>query len=246
MSVFKNVLVLCVAAGVPCSAQSLKGSDASINRMYRQARAEKLAFYETPRGVRRAVDAGRLRRLVPDSNFTLHQVGYPFVRPATLTFVERLGAQYRRACGEPLRVTSAVRPSTRQPANSVDKSVHPTGMAIDLHKPADGECRAWLRETLLELEDAGVLEATEEFSPPHFHVAVYPTPYRKYIAERARATQAARQAMTRTIAYRIRPGDTLSEIARDHDTTVEAIQRANDLDGTLIQAGDEILIPIGR
>src|SRR5262249_3709552 len=122
-------------------------------------------------------------------DFTLHQVAYPFVQPATLTFVRRLAAQYRAACGEPLEITSAVRPATRQPPNSVAQSVHPTGMAVDLHKPNDAACRRWLQETLLELESAGVLEATEEFAPPHFHVAVYPTPYARYVA-RQRVAQA--------------------------------------------------------
>ena len=158
--------------------------------MYRRARAERLTFYETPRGVQRAVTAGRLERLVPDGSFELYKVGYPFAHAASKTFVERLGAQYSNTCGEPLVVTSAVRPATRQPANSVARSVHPTGMAIDLRKPNDPDCRKWLRSTLLDLERAGVLEATEEFGPPHFHVAVYPTAYRRYVAQRTRSADA--------------------------------------------------------
>jgi hypothetical protein len=194
MSMLGRLLVL-FATAAPCAAQSLAGSNASIDRMYRHARAEKLSFYETPRSVRKAVETGRLVRLVPNGNFTLHEVGYPFVRPATATFVERLGAQYRQACGEPLEITSAVRPATRQPGNSVKKSVHPTGMAVDLHKPESAACRSWLRRTLLELENAGVLEATEEFAPPHFHVAVYPTPYMRYVAKRARAARSLSSAL---------------------------------------------------
>jgi hypothetical protein len=183
---------LVVVAASPCAAQSLEGSNASINRMYRHARAERLSFYETPRGVRNAVAAGRLVRLAPNDDYTLHKVGYPYARPTTLTFVERLGAQYRAACDEPLPITSAVRPATRQPANSVGRSVHPTGMAIDLRKPDDAKCRRWLRDTLLELERAGVIEATEEFGPPHFHVAIFPTPYRRYVAERTRGLAQSR------------------------------------------------------
>lgn len=178
----------------PCVAQSLNGSRASVNRMYRQARAEKLAFYETARGVRKAVARGQLVELVPNEDFQLHAVAYPYVRPMTRTFVRRLAAQYRDACGEPLEVTSAVRPATRQPENSVARSVHPTGMAVDLHKPDDSGCLDWLRSTLRELERAGVLEATEEFSPPHFHVAVYPSPYRRYVAGRTDSESRARIA----------------------------------------------------
>lgn len=159
--------------------------------MYRRARAEKLRFYETNRGVRNAVRQGSLVRLVPDRNFTLHKVGYPYVRPATRTFVERLGAQYREACGEQLVVTSAVRPGNRQPANSTAHSVHPTGMAVDLRKPDSGDCLHWLRSTLLDLENAGMLEVTEEHAPPHFHVAIFPREYRQYVSARQSADRRA-------------------------------------------------------
>jgi len=178
----------------PCVGQSLRGSRASVNRMYYQARAEKLAFYETARGIRNAVSRGQLVELVPNENVQLHQVAYPYVRPTTRTFVQRLAEQYRDACGEPLEITSAVRPATRQPANSVARSVHPTGMAVDLHKSDDAACLEWLRSRLRELESHGVLEATEEFSPPHFHVAVYPSPYRRYLAARSESESKARIA----------------------------------------------------
>jgi hypothetical protein len=37
---------------------------------------------------------------------------------------------------------------------------------------------------LLDLERRGLLEATEERRPAHFHVAVYSTPYARYVASR--------------------------------------------------------------
>ena len=188
-----GLLFLTVSAQ-PGSAQSLRGSRASVERMHRQARAERLSFFETPRSVRRAVTAGRLVRLEADTTFRLHRVGYPYVRPATRTFVTRIAAQYMDVCGEPLVVTSAVRPATRQPGNSSAQSVHPTGMAIDLRRPDTGPCLRWLRETLLDLERAGVLEATEERAPAHFHVAVFPTPYVRYVAARAKSDERSRVA----------------------------------------------------
>jgi LysM repeat protein len=232
----------------PAGAQSLHGSTASVDRMYRHARNEDFSFFETTSSVKRAVTKGLLVRLEPSETFTLHEVGYPYVRPATLTFVQRLAPQFVDACGEPLQVTSAVRPATRQPSNSVAKSVHPTGMAVDLHKPSDPRCRAWLRETLLELEGSGVIEATEEFAPPHFHVAVYSTPYRRYVTAltRSAATEVASSAGTGdVVTYRVRPGDTLWDIARAHDTTVAAILSANHLDDDTIQPGQDLLIPDG-
>jgi hypothetical protein len=175
-------------------AQSLRGSRASIERMYRHARREGLSFFQTPASVRRAVDARRLVRLEPNASYDLHQVTYPYVRPATRTFVRRIAEQYSAACGEPLVVTSGVRPATRQPANSTARSVHPTGMAVDFRKPQTGNCLRWLRETLLDLEGEGVLEATEEQSPAHFHVAVFSTEYTRYVAMKRKAdSRLARQ-----------------------------------------------------
>jgi len=236
-----------LVAAVPCPAQSLRGSLASVDRMYRQARAERLPFYETASGVRRAVAAGRLESLASDTELTLHAIGYPYVRPMTRTFVKRLAVPYQTTCGERLEVTSAVRPATRQPPNSVAQSVHPTGMAVDFHKPADQKCLRWLRQTLSELERAGVLEVTEEFAPPHFHVAVYQTPYRRWLAARDAASQRRELASSRSprSSYRVRVGDTLWEIARAHDVTVDALKDANNLENSVIQPGQELRIPSG-
>ncbi len=242
-------LIGCAAlSAAPCAAQSLHGSLASVKHMYHEARREGFTFFSTPSSVRKAVAAGYLVRLVPDGNFTLHDVSYPFVRPAVLTFVDRLGTEYRNACGETLEITSAVRPASLQLPNSVARTVHPTGMAVDLHKSSNRACRAWLRETLLELERTGVLEATEEFSPPHFHVAVYPAPYTRYVAKLADAStvRLASNGEVDLERYRVREGDTLWDIAREHDTSVHAIKLANDLDGSLIQPGDTLLIPSRR
>jgi hypothetical protein len=236
-----TVLMLVVRVDT-LSAQSLRGSRASINRMYRHAVSEKLHFYETAWGVRNAADKGVLVRLVPNEDFTIHAVSFPFVREPTRTFVHRLASQYRDACDEQLVVTSATRPESRQPANSTARSVHPTGMAVDLRKPTKGSCLRWLRQTLLELEDAGLLEATEEYGPPHFHVAVYLTPYRRYVMARTRGGRTVQLASS-SDHYRVRVGDTLWDIARAHDTTVERIQEANHLGGSVITPGQDLVIP---
>lgn len=173
-----------VALALPASggAQSLRGSPASVARMYRGARAEGLRFYTTPAAVRAATRSGKLARIASTENVAVDDdVRYPYARPTTGTFVERLGAQYHAACGERLVVTSGVRPSTRQPANATRRSVHPTGMAVDLRKP-EGRCLTWLRRSLLDLEQAGVIEATEEHDPAHFHVAVFQSTYRRYLS----------------------------------------------------------------
>ena len=57
---------------------------------------------------------------------------------------ERLGGQYRGACGEQLVITSLTRPATLQPRNASERSVHPTGMALDIRYSWDRSCRRWL------------------------------------------------------------------------------------------------------
>jgi LysM repeat protein len=193
------LLAAASAVARPAGAQSLRGSPESVERMYQEAQREQLQFSETARDVHAVAASGALVRLTAGRDLTLRNVAFPYVTPATQAFVERLGRQHRTACGKPLMITSAARPTTRQPANSVAQSVHPTGMAVDLRKPT-GRCLRWLRETLLELEDAGVIEATEERRPPHFHVAVFPTSYTRYAAVHGTPTTEPERAVATTTA----------------------------------------------
>jgi len=237
--------VLAPAAG---EAQTLRGSPSSVERMYRQARSHALPFYSTPRGVRAAAADGELVRLSGNSNYRVAGVTYPYALATTRTFVQRLAEQYRAVCGEKLVITSAMRPSSFRLFNSVDKSVHPAGMAVDIRIPPRSRCRTWLRQRLLHLESKGVAEATEERRPPHFHVAVFPGPYRRYIGDEPKPT--ARKAPARTerpaaarATYRVRSGDSLWSIARRHGTSVERLRAANDLSGTRVKPGQTLAIP---
>jgi hypothetical protein len=178
------VLVLALAgalAPAPATAEnvevSLSGSRASMVRQNRIAKSEAYSFLRTPIQVRRFVDDGRLVVLRGNGNYRLANVGYPYARPVVQAFVERLAQQYHTACGEPLVVTSLTRPANRQPRNASPLSVHPAGMAVDLRVPTRTSCRNWLTKQLLSLEEQGVIDATRERNPPHFHVAVFPGAY---------------------------------------------------------------------
>lgn len=173
-----------LAAAPAAGAQSLRGSRHAVRRVWHYAHRHDYAFARTSRGVRRAVHDGTLVRLHPNGDYELHEVSFPYTTPATRRFVTRLAAQYHAYCGEPLVVTSAVRPTSVQPANASEYSVHPTGIAVDLRRPESTRCAAWLRRNLLILEKRGVLDATEEHHPAHFHVAVYAAAYREYLASR--------------------------------------------------------------
>ena len=126
-------LLLGGVEGVP--AQSLRGSSASLDRQVAQARRHDFTHLASPPQVRRFVDAGLLVHLSGNRDYTLVDVSFPFARPEVRLFVERLSSQYRGACGEQLVVTSLTRPLSHQPRNASDRSVHPTGMAIDLRVP---------------------------------------------------------------------------------------------------------------
>ena len=48
----------------------------------------------------------------------------------------------------------------------------------------------------------------------------------------------------RWVRYRIRPGDSLILIARKHNTTVEVVRQINGIRGSMIRAGDHLMIPV--
>ncbi len=246
------------------SAQSLRGSSASLDRQVAQARRHDFTRLTGAAQVRRFVDAGLLVHVAGNRDYTLVDVSFPFARPEVRLFIERLSSQYRQACNERLVVTSLTRPLSHQPRNASDRSVHPTGMAVDLRVPA-GRCRGWLEEVLLSLEARGVLEATRERRPPHYHVALYPKPYAAYVrastaggaggsAETARAAGGSETAQAAggsggtpaaavAAVHVVRRGDSLDRIARRYGATVEGLRRANGLRSSLIHPGQSLRVP---
>ncbi len=136
-----------------------------------------LTFYRTPSEIDRAVADGKLVQLTGDATYELSRgVGFSYATKEARQFVLAFAPQYVAACGTPLMVTSAARPTSRQPRNSNPYSVHPTGIAVDLRRPPAGPCQRWLRGALAALEDQGFIEATEERHPVHLHVAVLTSP----------------------------------------------------------------------
>ena len=270
-----SLLLLAAVAAAPVAAQtSLRGSPQSVDRMHRQALNHDVTFHRSPASVKKAQKAGTLVRLSGGRNLQMASVNYPYVLPSTRTFVPRLAEQYRAHCGEKLVVTSGVRPGSFRLMNAHEKSVHPTGMAIDLRKPRQPKCLNWLRKNLVSLEGEGVIEATEERNPPHFHVAVYPRPYTRYVGGQKGGGEALAQAESGgngenekadsapkakgdakaksggktngSTRYRVRKGDNLSTIAKRHGTTVKQIQRANGMKSSRLQPGQTLDIPTER
>ena len=236
-------LSLFLAAGFdPVQGQALRGSEASLNRAYVRAEDHDFTFLQTRAQVQRFVDAGYLVRFGRSRDFVLHDVSFPYSRPEVKLFVQRLGAQYRRACGEELVVTSLTRPLSEQPRNASTLSVHPTGMAVDFRASLNSVCRYWLESTLVYLEAAGVLEATRERRPSHYHVAVFPEPYAAYVSDELASALSGNRA-TAPSRYMVRDGDSLWAIARRHGTTVPKLRAANDIRGSRIYAGQLLTVP---
>ena len=269
-------LFLLVGA-LPAHAQSpLRGSRKAMKRQNNVAQNQDYTFLRSSNDVQRFVDGGLLVRVRSTSSLKLANVSFPYARPAVKLFAERLSQQYQGACGNKLVVTSLTRPLSRQPWNASELSVHPAGMALDLRVSERRACRRWLESTLVELEKKGVLEATRERRPPHYHVAVFPTQYQNYVAQLDRGpttvqlaaeTAAEPQSAAPKVAelekpsfasivplpssskpatYKVRAGESLWTIARKHGVTVTALKRANDLRSSTIRPGQVLSIPRPR
>ena len=211
-----------------------------MDRQNQQARQHGFTFLRDGNHVRAFASSGLLVPVPGNGNYQLNAVSFPYARPEVKLFVERLSSQFRAACGEQLVITSLTRPLAGQPRNASSRSVHPTGMALDIRRHNTPACRSWLERVLLSLEGSRVLEVSLEQRPPHYHVALFPDPYRKYVV--ALGAGRAVAAGTYTVARK----DTLWRIAQNHGTTPGAIQRANNLRGTTIYPGQQLRIPDAR
>ena len=234
------VTIVLLACGVRLHGQSLRGSARSLDRQNLQATQHDFTFLRDSAQLRRFVGADLLVPVTGNHDYVLKKdVSFPYARPEVRLFIDRLSGQYRRACGDQLVVTSLTRPRSHQPRNASPRSVHPTGMAIDLRRPRRSTCRQWLERVLLSLESRRVLEATAERSPPHFHVAIFPEAYRDYVARITSRTP------VQPTTYTVRRHDSLWTIARRHGTTPGAIRLENGLRSTVIHPGQRLRFPAG-
>ena len=215
--------------------QSLRPSAASLDRQNREANRHGFTFLRAPSDIERQVDAGLLVPVTGNESVYLKEVSFPYAQPEVRDFVGLLGTKYREACGDQLVVTSLTRARTRQPRNASERSVHPTGMALDLRRPWTRACRSWLEQTLLTMEDSGILEATLEANPAHYHLAVFPRQYREIGED---LLESGRRSL-----YRVARGDTLWRIASRHSTSVTAVKQANGLRSNRIFVGQILKLP---
>jgi LysM repeat protein len=234
--------------------ESLRGSKASVEKMYDFAQRYRYPFYLTPTTLDDAIAKQKLVPLTGDENYELTRgVGFSYATVEARDFITQFAPQYLAACGVPLTVTSAARPMSRQPRNANPHSVHPTGIAVDIRRPYPGPCLTWVRNALAQLEERGFVEATEEHHPVHLHIAVLRAPGARFtLPDLTNGVRVARQPTTpvitpvttatangdvslaaatndwaRTRVYVVRDGDTLWDVAQKTGVSVNALARVN-------------------
>ena len=202
-------------------AGDLDGSSSSMAAQHEVAVESDYSFLRRPADVEHLVKLGRLVEVTGNTDYTLSKVSFPYTRPEVLSFIEHLAVEYRRFARARLVVTSLTRPTSLQPRNAHDLSVHPAGMAVDLRVPANAEVRSWLEARLLELEEAGAVDVTRERNPPHYHVAVFAGKYAP-IAARLDSTWAAEKVVADSVAR----ADSIA-IARAADSVAAQASRSS-------------------
>lgn len=260
-------LVLLASAAPALSAQSaaLRGSHDKMLRQYSIADSSDYPLLQTGAEVEQYAELGVLVVVDPTPDLELKKVSFAVTRPEVRTFVRRLARQYHEACSEPMTVTSLTRPVDEQPDNASELSVHPAGMAVDLRRPTRRACRRWLEKTLLALQGEGVLDATRERHPAHYHVALYPQRYTALLETQGgpgddaapatatpadvtsvapgRSRLASADIRERAATYQVQRGDTLRRIAARHGVTVAMLKRANRIRGSRVTPGTVLRIP---
>ncbi len=165
----------------PLSSQTLIGSPESMDRQNRQAELQAFTYLRNPEDIEVFVRHGLLVYVPGNGDYQVDGASFRYARPEVKRFLEWMGHLERAGCGEPLVATSLVRPKSHQPRNASIHSVHPTGMAMDLRRSFRTTCRSLLESTLLDLEGRGILEATKERFPAHYHVALFPEAFSNYL-----------------------------------------------------------------
>jgi hypothetical protein len=167
---------------------SLRGSPASMARQNHVANLHDLSRIADSESLDSMCRANSLVPLPSNRHIRINQKldrRRRFCLPWTRTYLEKLAAEYHKLFGEPLQVNSAVRTVAHQktlrvtngnaaPATGPTASSHLTGATVDIAKlPCSAKGLAWLRTRLLADEQAGLIEATEEFQQAVFHVMVF-------------------------------------------------------------------------
>lgn len=212
---------------------SLRGSPNSMVRQNDVAKTLGYKFVKTPDQLSTLVDEGKFVAIPGNENHVvLKTVSYPYARPELRLFIERLSEQYHEATGERLVVTSLTRPTTEQPRNSHELSVHPTGIAVDLRISDRRASQQWLESVLLKLERQNLLDVTRERWPPHYHVALFPAEYANHVELMVGAEALAEALEFKDVKEEERSEENVRSAPETATTAAVAIPPMNQNDGS--------------
>lgn len=172
----------------PVSRYTLRGTHDSLVRQNARAEQDSLERIEDDADLQDRIARGMLVR-VPDSGGLIVNPGLPedrrYCRPWTADFLANLGRDYQAKFHKSLIVSSAVRTVEYQKRlmrtnhNAAEAegdivSPHLTGATIDIAKSGLSKKEMlWMRNQLLNYQNAGVLDVEEEFRQRCFHITVY-------------------------------------------------------------------------
>jgi hypothetical protein len=172
----------------PVSRYTLRGTHDSLVRQNARAEQDSLERIEDDADLQDRIARGFLVR-VPESSGLIVNPGLPddrrYCRPWTADFLADLARAYQAQFHTALIVSSAVRTVEYQKRlmrtnhNAAEAegdivSPHLTGATIDIAKSGLSKKQMlWMRNQLLNYQNAGVLDVEEEFRQRCFHITVY-------------------------------------------------------------------------
>ncbi len=186
----------------------------ALSGPFRYAKDSGYEFAATKERLLELVKEGTLVELEETESLKFNNVSRPYALPVVAEFVYRIADQYNygQRCG-PLWLNGAARDIAFQQTlgNGSAKSVHPTGMPIDLkstgHTP---RCRDWLENTLLEIEAAKRIDFTKERSPAHYHISVATHEYEAWLERRRTVADSETDWLRKALFYEGGPKETVA------------------------------------
>jgi len=177
---------------------------------------------------------GRVRRAIKQNRAQGKPAGYPHLnlRRETMHYVPKLMA-VKRIVADPGKYGLTLAPIPNQPYFAIID----VGAQIDLSIVAEA---ANISTDLLRDLNPGFRRWATDPSGPHR--ILVPVDARRRVADTL-ASLPSDQRM-RWARHQIRHGDTLSQIARRYGISVAALRTSNRLHGSLIRAGDTLLVPL--
>ncbi len=227
--------------------QSLRGSTASLDRQERAAQIHDFTYIASPGEVERFVKAGYLVQVRAKRGFrpergilSFPSSGNPDLHSSACQSVsgglwgETGGNQHDPAPFSTAR--KCIRPAPFIPPGWPSTYGGVTARPVDL---------GW-RVLFSHSRGPGCWRPLANSYPPHYHIALFPEPYARYVDDLSNQPAETRVASADVVAYRVRRGDSLWDIAKSHGTSVDRLKQENDLKGSRIYAGQLLQVPVTR